>query len=100
MSSLEDLLLSFLKNLFLYSCATSRQNEYLIMMNKVVSTKIINFMTPGAGVPVIVCDPIWSYSENALIQSLKIFFFTAVHLADSEFIVLMSKEASAKMYIS
>ena len=36
------------------------------MMKIETSTKIINFMTPGAGVPVIVCDPIWSYSENAL----------------------------------
>ena len=35
------------------------------MMSKEASTKIVNFMTPGAGVPVMGCGHIWSYSENA-----------------------------------
>ena len=56
----------FLKNLLLYSCASSRQSEYVVMMSKEASTKIVYIMTPGAGVPVIVCGPIWPYSENAL----------------------------------
>ena len=50
----------FFKNLLLYSCASSRQTEYIVMMSK-----IVNFMTPGAGVPVMGCGHIWSYSENA-----------------------------------
>ena len=56
----------FFKNLLLYSCASSRQTEYIVMMSKEASTKIVNFMTPGAGVPVMGCGHIWSYSENAL----------------------------------
>ena len=56
----------FFKNLLLYSSASSRQTEYIVMMSKEASTKIVNFMTPGAGVPVMGCGHIWSYSENAL----------------------------------
>ena len=55
----------FFKNLLLYSSASSRQTEYIVMMSKEASTKIVNFMTPGAGVPVMGCGHIWSYSENA-----------------------------------
>ena len=43
----------FFKNLLLYSCASSRQTEYIVMMSKEASTKIVYFMTPGAGVPVM-----------------------------------------------
>ena len=34
----------------LYSCASSRQTEYVVhvMMSKGASTKIVNFVTPGA----------------------------------------------------
>ena len=38
------------KNLLLYSQAKIRQTQNIIMMNKEGSIKIINFMTPGAGV--------------------------------------------------
>ena len=44
----------FLKNLLLYSQAQIRQTRYIVMMTKKGSTKIVNFMTPGAGVLVLV----------------------------------------------
>ena len=46
-------LMYFLKNLLLYSQALIRQTKYVVMMTKEGSTKIINFMTPGAGVLVL-----------------------------------------------
>ena len=46
-------LLYFLKNLLLYSQALIRQTKYVVMMTKEGSSKIVNFMTPGAGVLVL-----------------------------------------------
>ena len=43
----------FFKNLLLYSQALTRQTKYTAMMTKEGSTKIVNFMTPGAGVLVL-----------------------------------------------
>ena len=43
----------FFKNLLLYSKAVIRQTKYVVMMTKEGSTKIFNFMTPGAGVLVL-----------------------------------------------
>ena len=43
----------FFKNLLLYSQALIRQTKYDVMMTKEGSTKIVNFMTPGAGVLVL-----------------------------------------------
>ena len=43
----------FLKNLLLYSEACFRQNKCIVMMTTERSTKIVNFMTPGAGVLVL-----------------------------------------------
>ena len=40
----------FLKDLLLYSRAWFRQTKCIIMMIKERSNKIVNFMTPGAGV--------------------------------------------------
>ena len=43
-----------LKNLLFYSQAQIRQTEdYIVMMSKEGSTKIVNFMTPRAGVFVL-----------------------------------------------
>ena len=70
----------FFKNLLFYSSISSRQSEYLVMMSMEASTIIVNFMTPWAGVPVVVRGLIWSYSGNKLY--LKIFFSTPVHLPD------------------
>ena len=38
------------KNHFIYSQAWIRQTKYIVMMTKEGSTKIINCITPGAGV--------------------------------------------------
>ena len=48
----------FFKNLLLYSHAYIRQTRYIIMITKEVSTKIVNFITPGAGVLDLGCDRI------------------------------------------
>ena len=39
-----------LKNLLLFSKAYNRQRKYIVMMTKKGSTKIVNFITPGARV--------------------------------------------------
>ena len=44
----------FLKNLLLYSQALISKTKYVVMMTKEGSTKIVNFMTLGAGVLVLV----------------------------------------------
>ena len=46
-------LMYFFKNLLLYPSAWFRQTKYIVMMTKEGSTKIVNFMTPGAGVLVL-----------------------------------------------
>ena len=43
----------FFKNRLLYSQAQIRQTKYVVMMTTEGSTKIVNFMTPGAGVLVL-----------------------------------------------
>ena len=40
----------FFKNVLLYSQAWIRQTKYVVMMTKEGSTKIVDFMTPRAGV--------------------------------------------------
>ena len=41
---------NFFLNLLLYSGSQIKQTKYIVMMTKEGSTKIVNFMTPGAGV--------------------------------------------------
>ena len=48
----------FFKNLLLNSRALIRQTKYVVMMTKEGSTKIVNFMTTGAGVLVLGCGHI------------------------------------------
>ena len=55
-----------------------RYTKYVEMMTNEGSTKIVNFMTPGAGVLVPGCK---SYKENAFF-SLKNFFSTPRHRLD------------------
>ena len=43
----------FFKNLHFNSQALIRQTKYVVMMTKEGSTKIVNFMTPEAGVLVL-----------------------------------------------
>ena len=42
----------FFNNLLLYFQALIRQTKYVVMMIKEGSSKDVNFMSPGAGVPV------------------------------------------------
>ena len=51
-------LMYYLKNLLLYSQEYIRQTKYIVMINKVGTTKIGNFMTPGAGMRVLGCGHI------------------------------------------
>ena len=53
----------FLKNLLVYSHEKIRQTKYIVMMTKEGSTKIVNFMTPGAGILMLGRDHI-SYILN------------------------------------
>ena len=48
----------FFKNLLLYCQVLIRQIKYAVIMTKEGSTKIINFITPGAGVLVLGCGHI------------------------------------------
>ena len=57
--------MSFFKNL-LSSGAWIKQTKYIVKMTKEGSTKVVNFMTPCAGVLVIGLGHISHYSENAL----------------------------------
>ena len=51
------------------------------MMTKEGSTKIVNFMTPGAGVLVLGCGHISHYSEYVVSSTLSIYStLIAVHL--------------------
>ena len=43
----------FFKNLLLYSQTLISQTKYVVMMTKEGSTKIVNFMTPRAGILVL-----------------------------------------------
>ena len=56
----------FFKNLLLYFKAQVRQTEGIVMMSKEGSTKIVNFMTPRAGILVLGCGLYKLCSENAL----------------------------------
>ena len=66
----------FLKNLLPYSQALIRQTKYVVMITKEGSTKIVNFMSPGAGVLVLGCCHI-SYR-------VKIHYFFKNLLLDSQ----------------
>ena len=48
----------FYENLLLYSQTYLRQTKYIVLINKEGLTKIITFMTPGAGVLVLGCGHI------------------------------------------
>ena len=73
-------LMYFLKNLLLYSQALIRQTKYEVMMAKEGSTKIVNFMTPGAGVLVLGRGHISHIVK--MHYFFKIFFSTPRHKSD------------------
>ena len=63
----------FYKNLLLYSQASIRQSKYIVLMTKEGSTKIVNFLTPGAGVLMLGHDHMSHYSEYVLSSTLSIY---------------------------
>ena len=61
------------KNLHLHSHTYMRQTKYIVMITKEVSTKIVNFMTPGAEVLMLGRGNIIShYSEYVVSSTLSI----------------------------
>ena len=71
----------------------------MVMMTEEGSTKIVNFMTPGVGVPELRCGHI-SYILKIFI-SLKIFFllYSQAQIRQSEGIVMMFKEGEGSTKI-
>ena len=61
----------FLKNVLLYPRAWFRQTKYIAKMTKERSSKIVNFMTPGAGVHVLGCGHI-SHIKCIIFNSINI----------------------------
>ena len=54
-------------NIFFFTHRHRSETKYKVIMSKEGYTKIVIFMTPGAGVLVLGCGHIYtSYSENAL----------------------------------
>ena len=43
----------FLENLLLCSWALNKLTQYKVILNKIASSKIVNFMAPGSGVLVL-----------------------------------------------
>ena len=66
-------LMYFLKNLLLYLGAWFRQTKYIVLITKEGSTKIVNFMTPGARVLMLGRGYINHYSENVVSSTLSIY---------------------------
>ena len=63
----------FFKNLLLYSGAWFRQTKCIVMMTKEGSTKIVNFMNPGAGVLMLGRGHISYYNEYVVSSTLSIY---------------------------
>ena len=66
----------FFINLLLYSQALIRQTKYVVMMTKEGSPKIINIMTPGAGVLVL--------GRGHISHIVKMHYFFKNHLLNSQ----------------
>ena len=76
------------KNLFLYSQAQIRQTQYKAMMTKEGSTKIVNFMTPGAKVLVL------GYGHESHIVKIHYFnknflLYLGAQIKQTKYIVIM-----------
>ena len=56
------------------------KTKCMLMMAKVGSTQIVNFMTPGAEILAVRCGHISRIGN--MNYSLKIFFFTLMHRSD------------------
>ena len=84
--------MSFLKNLLLYSQALIRQTKYVVMMTKEGSTKIVNFMTPGAGVLVLGRGHISHIMKMHYFFKNLLLYFQVIQT--TKCLVMMTKEGS------
>ena len=78
----------FFKNLLLNSQAQIRQTKYVVMITKEGSTKIVNFMTPGAVVLVL--------GRGCISHIVKLHYFQA-QIKQTKCIVMMTKEGCTKI---
>ena len=86
----------FFKNLLLYSQAQIRQTEGIVMMSKEGSNKIVNFMTPKAGILVLGWGQISHMVKmHYFCNNLHLFPQTLIRQTDR--IVMMTKEGSTKI---
>ena len=67
----------FFKSLLIYSHAYIRKTKFIVLMTKEGSTKIVNYMTPGAGIFVLRCGHMIHIVN--MHYFLKIFFSTPRH---------------------
>mgnify|MGYP003689821901 CR=1 FL=1 len=74
----------------LYFQAKIRPTKYIVISTKEGSTKIVNFITPGAGVLLLGRGHICLYSEYALYSTLSIYnTLIAIILRDYTAVFLM-----------
>ena len=87
----------FFKNLLLYSHTQIRQNKYIVMMTKEGSTKIIIFMTPGAGILLLGCGHISIQSKciNCFFENLLLYSYAQIRQTIG-YKVMMTKEGSTQ----
>ena len=86
----------FLKNLLLYSQALIRQTKYVVMMTKEWSTKIVNFMTPGVGVLMLVRVHL-SHRVKMHYFFKNLLLYSQAYIRQTKYIVMMTKEESTKI---
>ena len=89
-------LMYFLKNLLLYSGAWFRKTKYIVMMTKEQSTKIVNFMTPRAGVLVL--------GRGLISHKVKMHFFfknlllySQAYIRQTKNVVMMTNKGCTKI---
>ena len=66
------------------------------MMTKEGSTKIVNFMTPWAGVLVLGCGHIRQIVKMYYFHN-NLFLYSQAYIRQSKYVVMMTKEESTKM---
>ena len=86
----------FFKNLLLYSQAQIRQTKYIVVMTKEGSNKIVNFMTPEAGVLML------ERGHISHIVKLHCFFnnlllYSQAQIKQTKCILMMTKEGCNKI---
>ena len=90
-------LMYFFKNLFLYLGAWFRQTKCLVMMTTEKSTRIVNFVSPRAGV---LCQAVAICHTVKMDYSFKIFFlYSQAQIRQTNHIVIMTREGSTKIVI-